>query len=421
MLKKVSSQVVRSTQRLRASNWHKHPLFIPVVTFLVLFFVTLVGLVILNGRQVMASDSHTIIFTHDGKHETLPTRATTVGDFLQRVNVSINEGDVVEPSQDTQIDNDNFHINVYRGRPVLIIDNGQKSFAFSAASTPRSIADQAGVKIYPEDNLNTEMSTDFLKDGSMGKEVVIDRATPVALNVYGTPLSVRTHAKTVGALLKEKNVNLAKDDVVQPSLTTPITTTSQIFVTRNGTSIQTREEPIPMQVQYVDDQTLSFGTQAVRQAGSAGKKLVTYQIDLVNGKEVGRHIIQTVTAVDQVTQIIARGRAVYIATDHESIMSAAGISPSDYPYVDYIVGHESGWCPTKLQGHPGACPAYAPASIPSGLGYGLCQSTPGSKMASAGADWQANPVTQLRWCTGYASRYGGWAGAYNFWLSHHWW
>jgi len=51
------------------------------------------------------------------------------------------------------------------------------------------------------------------------------------------------------------------------------------------------------------------------------------------------------------------------------------------------------------------------AANPSGA-YGIPQALPGSKMASAGADWQTNPVTQLIWMQGYViSRYGSWAGA----------
>lgn len=40
------------------------------------------------------------------------------------------------------------------------------------------------------------------------------------------------------------------------------------------------------------------------------------------------------------------------------------------------------------------------ASNPSGA-YGIPQALPGSKMASAGADWQTNPATQIRWGLGY--------------------
>ncbi len=91
-------------------------------------------------------------------------------------------------------------------------------------------------------------------------------------------------------------------------------------------------------------------------------------------------------------------------------MQQAGINPSDYSYVDYIVNHEGGWNGTTKWNYQG-----------SGA-YGLCQSLPATKMVSAGLDYMTNPVTQLKWCDGYAkSRYGGWQNAYYFWLNHYYW
>jgi len=44
--------------------------------------------------------------------------------------------------------------------------------------------------------------------------------------------------------------------------------------------------------------------------------------------------------------------------------------------------------------------------------YGIPQANPGSKMASAGRDWEFNPKTQIRWLLNYvASRFGGPCGA----------
>ncbi|GAC1391532.1 MAG: hypothetical protein NVSMB46_04400 [Candidatus Saccharimonadales bacterium] len=124
---------------------------------------------------------------------------------------------------------------------------------------------------------------------------------------------------------------------------------------------------------------------------------------------------------EAVTQIVARGKAIDIRDDKTSVMAAAGISPGDFAYVNYIVSRESGWCATKWQGEYGGCPNDYEALHSSGssYGYGLCQSTPAGKMANAGADWATNPVTQMRWCSGYAnSAYGGWGGAYSHWMSH---
>jgi hypothetical protein len=51
--------------------------------------------------------------------------------------------------------------------------------------------------------------------------------------------------------------------------------------------------------------------------------------------------------------------------------------------------------------------------------YGIPQALPGSKMATAGADWQTNPATQIKWGLGYIqSIYGTPCGAWNFELAN---
>jgi hypothetical protein len=53
--------------------------------------------------------------------------------------------------------------------------------------------------------------------------------------------------------------------------------------------------------------------------------------------------------------------------------------------------------------------------------YGIPQALPGSKMASAGADWLTNPATQIRWGIGYIKqRYGSPCNAWVFWQAHDW-
>ena len=47
--------------------------------------------------------------------------------------------------------------------------------------------------------------------------------------------------------------------------------------------------------------------------------------------------------------------------------------------------------------------------------YGIPQALPGSKMASAGADWATNPATQIKWGLGYIKGlYGNPCGAWAF-------
>lgn len=83
------------------------------------------------------------------------------------------------------------------------------------------------------------------------------------------------------------------------------------------------------------------------------------------------------------------------------------LSSAQYQCLSSLVSRESGW------NHR--------ARNPSSGAYGLFQALPGSKMASAGSDWQSNPLTQMRWGLSYIkSRYGTPCGAWNFWQKNGW-
>jgi hypothetical protein len=90
-----------------------------------------------------------------------------------------------------------------------------------------------------------------------------------------------------------------------------------------------------------------------------------------------------------------------------SMLSSFGWKPSTYfSCLDNIWSRESGWNAT--------------AENASGA-YGIPQALPGSKMASAGPDWQTNATTQIKWGLGYIQgRYGDPCSAWSFWEAHGW-
>ena len=398
----------------------RHPFAVPF--FALWGMLVIISTVFLLARQTnrlpVVHNARIVIVSHDGTKQIVPTTEATVGSLLNKLKITINEGDVVEPILTTQIQQDDFRVNIYRALPVTINIDGHSTFALSAGTTPRAVANQTGYKVYAEDDVQSLPQQNFLANGNIGQEVVINRSTPVYLNLYGTQAAIRTRAPTVALLLKSKHIILGPHDQVVPSENTALTPNAQVFIIRKGIKIESVTETIPMPIQTINDPNLAYGTNAVRQQGSAGQRIVTYQYTLENGVVVGRTVIQTVVLQQAVTHIVVIGASL---SGIKGDMALAGISPNDYPYVDYIISHESGWCPTKAQGQIGYCPPYS-GSVPSYGGYGLCQSTPGSKMATAGADWATNPITQLKWCSNYAAgRYGGWHNAYNHWLVYHNW
>ena len=76
----------------------------------------------------------------------------------------------------------------------------------------------------------------------------------------------------------------------------------------------------------------------------------------------------------------------------QAMLNARG-QGSQFSCLDQLWNRESGWSLTASNASSGA--------------YGIPQSLPGSKMSSAGADWQTNPATQITWGLSYiADRYG---------------
>jgi uncharacterized protein YabE (DUF348 family) len=402
------------------SQLHRRPYLIPV-------FGLLLGAVIVagvlwahGGRPSEFSNAHVVFLFDNGKQETLDTKATTVGQLVNRLPLHLIPQDVVEPAANTPIVEDNFRVNIYRARPVTVVEGSTKIVTLTAQKSARQVAEQAGLKINPEDLATFAQGN--LAQNIIGEQVIVSLATPITLNLYGSQVAAYTQAKTIGGMLQEKHIKLGSGENVSPAASTKITPGMEIFVLNKGVQVATIASAILAPMQNIADSSLSFGTTVVRQTGVAGKKIDTYLITSNNGTETGRSLIQEVIIQNPVPQIVAIGTIIDIDSAKIKLMGEAGISSSDLQYVNYILSRESGWCATKLQGQAGYCPPSPPVIVPGYLGYGLGQATPGSKMSSAGSDWETNPVTQLKWCNGYAlARYGSWSGAYEHWVAYHNW
>ncbi|ART99103.1 tape measure protein [Lactobacillus gasseri] len=93
--------------------------------------------------------------------------------------------------------------------------------------------------------------------------------------------------------------------------------------------------------------------------------------------------------------------------DHKHWLKQAGIPESWFNGLNSIIQQESGW--------------RVNATNPSSGAYGIPQSLPGNKMASAGSDWRTNPITQLKWMYSYIKgRYGSLQNALSFRAANGW-
>lgn len=89
------------------------------------------------------------------------------------------------------------------------------------------------------------------------------------------------------------------------------------------------------------------------------------------------------------------------------MLSQYGWSSSEFSCLDQLWISESNWDPS--------------ATNPTSGAYGIPQSLPAEKMATAGSDWRTNPATQIDWGLGYIrDSYGTPCSAWSFKQANNW-
>ncbi len=246
----------------------------------------------------------------DGSKRVFATTADTVGQVLDRSGVKLGTGDLVEPAADTVVPKSFFNVNVYRARPVLVVD-GIKTYRLSSAfQSPRLLAEAAGVSVYPEDQYNTAVITDIVTTGAIGVQVTIKRAVPFLLHADGKILTVRAQSATVGDALSEAKVPMGVSDTVKPESAAPLTSGMSITITRVTEVVSTVTEKLTRPLQSSNDPTILKGQTVVKAEGSDGNKVVTYRIHYRDGVETGREVVKLVSQTDPTPRIIVVGTKV---------------------------------------------------------------------------------------------------------------
>ena len=238
-----------------AHNHVKTSLIISGVVISTLIFATLLKVITPNtfadneaGLSV-TGDVHFVTIYDQNKKVTIKTDAVTVGEALERARYELAETDIVEPSQTTLINDGNFHINIYRSRPVIISDGITKKRIETASYDPTTIARAAGFTVYDGDEINMVANTNFLEAG--------------------------------------------------------ISTAYEI--TRHGGQGITEEITIPFEEEIVKDYTLPVGENVTEQIGEEGLRIKKYSVSFVDGAEVKRELVSDEVVREPVKRIVREG------------------------------------------------------------------------------------------------------------------
>jgi uncharacterized protein YabE (DUF348 family) len=368
--------------------------------------------IVAGGTSAFAVMHKTVMVDVDGHVVSKSAFGRTVGDVLAGSGVPVASRDRVQPPVDS-VASDGEEIVVRHARLLTLEIDGRSETVWTTALTVGEALDALGSRTAGA-RTSASRSQPLGRDGALLR---LSTAKTIHVVDDATTSDMTTNASTVRDALREMGVVLGASDRVSVPLDTTLVDGVVIAVSRVTTTSGTQTVVAPYATQQVNDPKLPAGTKVVAQVGHSGTAIVTYLADLIGGQEVARRVLSRVLVSDPIDQIIRVGSAalptsapVAAGTSQavgQELAAARGWTGSEWACLDNLWARESGWRVNA-------------GNLSSGA-FGIPQALPGSKMASAGADWQTNPATQITWGLGYvAGRYGTPCGAWAFWSAHNW-
>lgn len=274
-----------------------------------------------TGEQVRSAEERIITIFDRGSERTIITKAPTLKKALEAADISVSVGhDLVEPALDTELIAAKYNVNIYRARPVTVVDGVVRQRVTTAEQTPERIAQAADIKLYKEDVVDISAPQDLNRDG-VGVVMTINRATSLNFTLYGKNTEVRTRATTVEGFLKEKKIKLGENDRLSADLSTNITKGMNLELWREGKQTITEEEDVDFQIEKIQDANREVGYREVKEVGEKGRRTVTYEVEVKNNQEVSRKEIASVTIKESKKQVEIVGSKPSFSGDFQAALA----------------------------------------------------------------------------------------------------
>lgn len=274
-----------------------------------------------TGEQVRSAEERIITIFDRGSERTIITKAPTLKKALEAADISVSVGhDLVEPALDTELIAAKYNVNIYRARPVTVVDGVVRQRVTTAEQTPERIAQAADIKLYKEDVVDISAPQDLNRDG-VGVVMTINRATSLNFTLYGKNTEVRTRATTVEGFLKEKKIKLGENDRLSADLSTNITKGMNLELWREGKQTITEEEDVDFQIEKIQDANREVGYREVKEVGEKGRRTVTYEVEVKNNQEVSRKEIASVTTKESKKQVEIVGSKPSFSGDFQAALA----------------------------------------------------------------------------------------------------
>ncbi|WP_375486881.1 ubiquitin-like domain-containing protein [uncultured Jatrophihabitans sp.] len=352
----------------------------------------------------------------DGKTTTVSTTASNVGQVLRGQNYVVGQHDLVAPAPKSAV-KDGMKVVLRHGRLLHLDIDGTRKSVWTTASTVQEALSQLG---YTTADFVSVSRSRRLPLSPTSLAIRTPRVVTVVHD--GKTERVSTTDATVAQLLADLNVKLNPKDRISTQPDAPLSAGQVVTIQRVGQKTLVRTVSVDFKVIRKADATMSAGKTKLLTQGKKGSMKITYSVVYVDGKAAARTKLSSRTVSAPRNQVLAVGTKQKSAYDARGKVSVGAPTPGSAKAIAKELLAKRGWgddqysCLVQMWTRESGW--RTSAANPSGA-YGIPQALPGSKMASAGPDWQTNAETQIKWGIGYiAARYNTPCGAWSFWQAH---
>ena len=351
-----------------------------------------------TGAVAYGSAKKTVELDVDGEVVTVSTYAGSVEGLLAEEGVRVSERDLVAPAADSALKSGS-DVVVRYGREVTVQTDGQQSdvwlTALDADEALDTLAERGGdVRL---------VASRSGADGRAELPVQLDADGPVNVVADGQTRTAPDGSIGLDALLDQQGIALGEADRVSVARDEAADPAVSLVVQRVAVTDVPTVTPVPFETTVQEDPNVfADETPTVAQEGVEGASTTVERVTTVDGVEESREVVSDGVTAEPVAKIVVQGTkerpkgpaAAASAKDvARQLVAARGWGGDQFQCLEKLWTKESQWNPS--------------ATNPSSGAYGIPQSLPASKMASAGADWKTNPATQVTWGLNYiAGSYG---------------
>lgn len=241
----------------------------------------------------------------DGEKQEMAVHAESVKGLLSDLNVDVTSHDLVEPGRESSLES-GMTVKWTPAVEVMTKTDGVAQPTWTTAKTVGALLKEKNIEVAKHDTLTPDAETK-IKDGMA---ITYKSASPIQVKVGDKKQKIWSTASaftTVKGFLNKNDIAYDKNDEIKPGLDTPVRATSNVTVNHVKTTTDVVYQTLDYDVVKREDDSLPKGEKRVINAGTEGKKALHYKITKKNGKEVKRKRLKTETKQPSKKRVIAVG------------------------------------------------------------------------------------------------------------------